>query len=122
MARHSLSLRREGQIGHRLLRIRDGGLRQVSGHQLPRNSAKQAEACRPIKRSELQPGDLVFFHARGSRRVSHVGLYVGEGCMLHASSSQGVMVSRLSDPYWERAYHSAGRVGQFEAMMRRELR
>lgn len=91
------------------------------GIKLPRNSAKQAEACRTIKRSELQPGDLVFFHARGSRHVSHVGLYVGEGCMLHASSSQGVMVSRLNDPYWERAFHSAGRVAQFEAMKRKEL-
>jgi len=86
------------------------------GIKLPRNSAKQAEACRKIKRSELKPGDLVFFHARGSRKVSHVGLYVGEDCMLHASSSRGVMVSRLSDPYWERAFHSAGRVPQFEAM------
>ncbi|MCM1452187.1 MAG: C40 family peptidase [Clostridium sp.] len=80
------------------------------GLKLPRNSAKQAEACRVIKRKDLQPGDLVFFHARGSRKVSHVGLYVGEDCMLHASSSHGVMVSRLSDPYWQRAFHSCGRI------------
>lgn len=86
------------------------------GIKLPRNSAKQAEACRKIKRKDLKPGDLVFFHARGSRKVSHVGLYVGEDCMLHASSSRGVMVSRLSDPYWERAFHSCGRVPQFEAL------
>lgn len=87
------------------------------GIKLPRNSAKQAEACRRIKRSDLKAGDLVFFHARGSRKVSHVGLYVGEDCMLHASSSRGVMVSRLSDPYWDRAFHSAGRVPQFEALL-----
>lgn len=80
------------------------------GVKLPRNSAKQAEACRKIKRSELKAGDLVFFHARGSKKVSHVGLYVGEDCMLHASSSRGVMVSRLSDPYWQKAFHSCGRV------------
>lgn len=80
------------------------------GIKLPRNSAKQAEACRKIKRKELKAGDLVFFHARGSKKVSHVGLYVGQDCMLHASSSRGVMVSRLSDPYWEKAFHSCGRV------------
>lgn len=52
-----------------------------AGIKLPRNSAAQAGAGTPVAISDLQPGDLVFFNSP----VSHVGMYVGDGMMVHAS-------------------------------------
>lgn len=82
--------------------------RDVCGLKLPRNSAQQQEYARPIRERELQPGDLVFF-ASGSR-VNHVGLYVGNRRMIHASPSRGVIEAALDDNYFQRTFHSAGRV------------
>lgn len=77
---------------------------------LPRNSAKQQQACHQIDLDKAQPGDLVFFATGSDRgRVSHVGLYIGGGEMIHASS-RGVIVSNLSEKYYARRFHSAGRV------------
>lgn len=81
---------------------------------LPRNSAKQHEFCTKVKRGDLATGDLVFFATtKGSRRVSHVGLYVGDGKMIHASTRRGVMVQDLEDQYYRNAYVGAGRVSEF---------
>ena len=83
----------------------------VAAVNLPRNSRKQAEYCRPVERGRLQPGDLVFFN--GSRiggEIGHVGLYVGDERMVHASSSRGVTVSSISDKYYTDRYCGSGRV------------
>jgi len=78
---------------------------------LPRNSRKQAEYCRPVSRNLLQPGDLVFFNgSRVGSGIGHVGLYVGDGRMIHASSSRGVTVSDISADYYRRRYCGGGRV------------
>lgn len=90
------------------------------GISLPRNSAKQAEACRDIKRSELRPGDLVFFFGGKSKAITHVGLYVGNNKMLHASGSRGVMESDIREDYFKKRFHHAGRVLQFESMLKKE--
>lgn len=83
----------------------------VLGLKIPRNSAEQQKFCAPLKRNELQAGDLVFFSsAKGRGRVSHVGLYVDEGIFIHASSSRGVIASSLDENYYATHYHSSGRV------------
>ena len=83
----------------------------VLGLKIPRNSAEQQKFCTPLKRNELQAGDLVFFSsAKGRGRVSHVGLYVDEGIFIHASSSRGVIASSLDENYYATHYHSSGRV------------
>lgn len=84
---------------------------EKTGVKLPRSSAEQQRFCTPVSRGDLRPGDLVFFASstRGSR-VSHVGIYKGNGEFIHASSSRGVMVSSLDQKYFAAHFHSAGRV------------
>ena len=62
-----------------------------------------------IKRSDLREGDLVFFKIN-RKRVSHVGIYIGENRFVHASSKNGVIISRLDDPYYNRYFYKAGRI------------
>ncbi|RUR33479.1 glycoside hydrolase [Vreelandella andesensis] len=75
--------------------------------ELPRTTYDQVNEGRPIDRQELQAGDLVFFRPPG--QYNHVGIYVGDGRFLHASSSRGVMISRLDNSYWQRYYWQSRR-------------
>lgn len=85
--------------------------KEIGDISLPRNSAKQQEYCHLIERQELMPGDLVFFATgKDPQRVSHVGLYIGDNDFIHASSSRGVIVSNLSQNYYNTRFHSAGRI------------
>ena len=61
-----------------------------------------------LARNKTRIGDLVFFGAGGG--VSHVGLYIGKGEMIHASSSRGVMVSNIDSGYWGDRFRGSGRV------------
>lgn len=65
-----------------------------------------------IPRSDLRPGDLVFFSDNGEvSGMTHVGMYIGDGQMIHASTpSTGVIISDLSEPYYVRMYLGAKRV------------
>ena len=64
-----------------------------------------------VSRNNLQPGDLVFFATAGGGRVSHVGMYIGGGDFIHASSQRtGVMISSMNASYWARTYVTARRV------------
>lgn len=85
--------------------------KDVANLALPRTAAQQAEYCFDIPQRDLQPGDLVFFttSSRGGK-VSHVGMYVGGGKMIHASTSRGVIESSLDEKYYKNHYHSSGRV------------
>lgn len=72
---------------------------------LPRSTAEQRYSGRYISKSDLRPGDLVFF-----RKNNHVGVYIGGGKFVHASSSRGVTTSSLSESYWTRNYTQSRRV------------
>lgn len=61
-------------------------------------------------RNELQLGDLVFFSINRKRTISHVGVYLQNNRFVHASSSSGVIISDLDEPYWKKYYAGAGRV------------
>ena len=79
-----------------------------SGLELPRNSREQSKQGKPVPRTELRKGDLVFF---GKKGVHHVGIYLEDGKFIHASSSRGVVrVSSLDEPVWEKLYAGARRV------------
>lgn len=87
--------------------------REVYGKQLSRSSADMLKHdCRKVSRAKLQEGDLVFFRTgKGKRGVpNHVGIYLKNGRFIHASTSSGVMVSSLSEPYYTRTWLGGGRV------------
>ena len=60
-----------------------------------------------VSRTELQEGDIVFF-TNSKGRVSHVGIYLKNGLFAHASTSRGVVVSRLDDAYWSKHFYKGG--------------
>lgn len=67
--------------------------------------------CKKKSKRSLREGDLVFFHnGNRKRRASHVGIYLKEGRFIHASSSRGVIVSHLNEPYYHKHWLSGGRV------------
>ncbi|MFW1677122.1 NlpC/P60 family protein [Pontibacter sp. JAM-7] len=76
--------------------------------QLPRTTQDQARTGWQIKPHLLTSGDLVFFRT-GWRRQRHVGVYLQDQVFLHASTSRGVMLSRLDNPYWAKAFWKAMR-------------
>lgn len=76
---------------------------------LPRTTRDQYLVGFEVGRSDLSPGDLVFFDTLGSG-VSHVGVMVGGDRFAHASTSKGVIYSRLSETYWNQRYRGARRL------------
>ena len=64
-----------------------------------------------IQKKDLREGDLVFFKIRKGK-ISHVGVYLGKNKFAHASTSLGVTVSDLDEPYYLKYYYSAGRLKQ----------
>jgi hypothetical protein len=81
------------------------------GVSLPRRSAEQATVGSKVDKSDLKPGDLVFFRTGRSRRINHVGVYVGSGKFVHASSSKReVREDSLSEGYYQSRYATARRV------------
>ena len=76
--------------------------------QLPRTAHEQYRKCNKIDYEDLKEGDLVFFTS--GRSISHVGVYLMNNKFVHASTSQGVMISDLADSYWGSKYKGGGRV------------
>jgi cell wall-associated NlpC family hydrolase/SH3-like domain-containing protein len=84
--------------------------RNAAGVSLPRTSGAQYGVGTSVSKANLQAGDLVFF-ATGGGGISHVGIYVGGGNMIHAPQSGDVVkVSNINSSYWQNAYVGAKRV------------
>jgi len=79
---------------------------------LPRTAQEQYAMSDKIAIEDLKEGDLVFFHTSGkkSKTISHVGVYITNNRFANASTSGGVTISDLNDPYWKNRYTAAGRV------------
>lgn len=77
---------------------------------LPRTAREQKAVADWIPSTDLREGDLVFFNTRGG--VSHVGMYLHNNKFVHASTSGGVMISDLNEPYWSHKFLGAGRILQ----------
>lgn len=83
---------------------------QSVGKILPRRSDEQAAATQIIDRSELKPGDLVFFNTM-RRAFSHVGIYVGDGKFIHSPRAGAqVRVEDMRMAYWNTRFNGARRV------------
>lgn len=86
-------------------------MQYIYGIALARISAEQYRQSKRIDKEDLEEGDLVFFITRGRRAgVSHVGIYLCNNKFVHASTSGGVMISDLAEPYYQQHYSGAGRV------------
>ncbi len=84
------------------------------GISLPRTSISQSGMGTKVSKANLQTGDLVFFATRGGSRVSHVGIFIGNGNFIHASSGGGrVRIDALSKDYYAKRFVGARRVGKF---------
>ena len=80
----------------------------AAGAALPHKTEQIARMSRPVPRSELQAGDLVFFDTLG-RPNSHMGIYLGDGRFINAPSTGGqVRIDRLDNPYYRRHFQSVG--------------
>lgn len=84
---------------------------QRTGVEVPRTTEDQYRNVRRISLADLAAGDLVFFKLDG--RISHVGLYTGDGRFVHApSTGKVVSISQLDDDFWRRRLVAAGRFQQ----------
>ena len=85
--------------------------KKVYRKDLERNSEDQRKKdCRKVKKGKLREGDLVFFHnGRKKKKATHVGIYLKDRKFIHASTSQGVIVSTLEEDYWMKHWLSGGR-------------
>ena len=92
------------------------------GVRIPRVSRDQHEHLKqtdalvggPADQEELRRGDLVFFNKNGRGRITHVGMFVGDGKFAHASCSKGVVVSGFEKRYYQRLFVDGGRVCAIE--------
>lgn len=86
--------------------------RETYGIELPRTSKQMYQLGRFLpQRQALRPGDLVFFKDTfAGAGISHVGVYLGDGQFAHASSSQGVTITPLSNPYFNKRYAGGRRI------------
>ncbi len=78
------------------------------GQPLPRTTKSQAKAGKPVALADLRAGDLLFF--RTGRSTRHVGIYIEDTRFLHASTSRGVIILDLRNPYWASHYWQARRI------------
>ncbi len=81
----------------------------VFNYVLPRTTNDQFAAGTFVRKTWIKAGDLLFFKNVRGPGVDHVGIYLGSGEFVHASTGNGVIISRLDEPYYQRRYAGARR-------------
>lgn len=81
----------------------------VYGKNLPRTAKDMAEVVKRKYENQLKEGDLVFFNFDG-KAFDHVGIYLGNNKFVHVSTSKGVIISNLKDPWYWKYFSRAGSV------------
>lgn len=82
-----------------------------NGYSISRSLYAQASTGTAVSKSELQPGDVVFFNNTSSGALGHVGIYIGDGMMVHAANSKrGVVTDTINSGYYNTYYYSARRI------------
>ncbi len=84
-------------------------LKNAYNRALDGSAADIYKDVKPVKKSQLKEGDLVFFKIR-KKRVSHVGIYLSNNRFVHASVHEGVVVSDLDEPYYKKYFYKGGRL------------
>ncbi len=78
---------------------------QLNGLNLPRHSGRQFDVGNPVDKEHLQKGDLIFFATKGKGKVSHVGIYIGEGQFIHAPSrGKNIRIDYLSGNFFAKRF------------------
>ena len=81
---------------------------QAYNTKVPRASALMYKEAQPVEKKQLREGDIVFFKIN-TREVGHSGIFLFEDYFVHASTSRGVMISRLGETYWTKYFVGGGR-------------
>ncbi|MBA2872519.1 cell wall-associated NlpC family hydrolase [Anoxybacillus calidus] len=79
------------------------------GKTLPRTAAQMYQKGKPVYKSNLRVGDLLFFSTY-KKGASHVAIYVGNNQFIHATSSKGVKIDKMSNSYWKGKFIGAKRL------------
>ncbi|NPA53778.1 MAG: C40 family peptidase [Aquificae bacterium] len=94
----------------------------LAGIKIPRTARAQAELGITVNREDLKPGDLLFFQTY-AKYPSHVGIYIGNGKMIHASSaSKRVIISDIDKDYYLRHFLFAKRIFLYDPKVIKEVR
>jgi cell wall-associated NlpC family hydrolase len=83
--------------------------RDVYRQDIPRTTSELNKASKSVSQKQLKEGDLVFFDIDGKKNA-HVGVYLINNKFVHASSSKGVIVSDLMNPYYKKAFARGGKL------------
>ena len=82
---------------------------QVYNKEIERTTSQLSKGTNRTSKSNLKEGDLVFFNI-SKKKNSHVGVYLKNNRFVHASSSKGVIISSLENPYYKKTYSKGGRL------------
>ena len=83
--------------------------KEIYNKQVPRTAKQMAESIKRKYEDESNEGDLVFFDFSG-QKFSHVGVYLQNNRFVHVSTSKGVIISNLKDPWYYKYFSRAGSV------------
>ncbi len=84
-------------------------MKYAYGIRISRQAQDQYDQGEKVLRSRLQPGNLVFFAEHRGQEISHAGIYLGDNKFIHASESEGVIISNLDEEHYSARYAGACR-------------